>query len=125
MAWTIMSQRSVLSINAQVSTLTCLIRYIIVSERQSIPHFHHISSLKKYLTELNSWMTSFFLRHADHGGWSKWSNWTECSVTCGAGVASRERHCISPALAHGGSPCEGRDRDTKSCVTGEVCIGRC
>ncbi|XP_020632778.1 SCO-spondin-like, partial [Orbicella faveolata] len=60
-----------------------------------------------------------------NGGWSKWSNWTECSVTCGAGIMSRERHCDNPAPANGGSLCEGRHRDTKSCVTGEVCIGRC
>lgn len=57
-----------------------------------------------------------------NGGWSKWGNWTECSVTCGAGIMSRERHCDNPAPAYGGSPCGGRHRDTKSCVTGEVCI---
>ncbi|XP_078378395.1 SCO-spondin-like isoform X2 [Oculina patagonica] len=57
-----------------------------------------------------------------HGGWSKWSNWTECSVTCGAGVMSRERHCDNPAPAYSGRPCEGIQKDRKSCVTGEVCI---
>ena len=46
-------------------------------------------------------------------------------MTCGAGVMSRERHCDNPAPAYGGSPCEGRHKDRKSCVTGEVCIGRC
>ena len=46
-------------------------------------------------------------------------------MTCGAGVMSRERHCDNPAPAYGGSPCEGRHKDRKSCVTGEISIGRC
>ena len=45
-------------------------------------------------------------------------------MTCGAGVMSRQRHCNKPVPAHGGRPCEGNHKDRKSCVTGEVCIGR-
>ncbi|KAJ7389348.1 hypothetical protein OS493_032205 [Desmophyllum pertusum] len=56
-----------------------------------------------------------------HGGWSKWGNWTECSVTCGAGVMSRGRYCDNPVPAYGGRRCEGSNNDSKSCRTG-VCI---
>ncbi|KAJ7389347.1 hypothetical protein OS493_032204 [Desmophyllum pertusum] len=56
-----------------------------------------------------------------HGGWSKWGNWAECSVTCGAGVMSRERHCDNPVPAYGGRRCEGSNNDSKSCST-DVCI---
>ena len=41
-AHTTMSQRSVLSINAQVSTLQCCVRHIISSQSQIRRHFHLI-----------------------------------------------------------------------------------
>ncbi|GFS05101.1 SCO-spondin-like [Elysia marginata] len=34
-----------------------------------------------------------------------WSNWSDCSVTCGGGVANRSRDCNGPK--YGGKDCEG------------------
>ena len=63
--------------------------------------------------------------HTVDGGWSSWSSWTECNVTCGTGVVSRERKCDNPASASGGRPCQGHPRDVKPCNTTEICVGTC
>ncbi|KAI8492696.1 hypothetical protein Bbelb_297370 [Branchiostoma belcheri] len=54
-----------------------------------------------------------------HGGFSDWSDWTECSLTCGEGTTSRNRVCANPAPRHGGQMCEGPDREEKACQKSE------
>ncbi|XP_052759944.1 coadhesin-like [Mya arenaria] len=49
------------------------------------------------------------------GGWSTWSDWSGCSVTCGYGGRYRNRTCDSPAPLHGGRPCAGVDSDIDVC----------
>ncbi|XP_052760873.1 coadhesin-like [Mya arenaria] len=49
------------------------------------------------------------------GGWSTWSDWSGCSVTCGYGGRYRNRACDSPAPLHGGRPCAGVDSDIDVC----------
>ncbi|XP_031566332.1 uncharacterized protein LOC116301420 [Actinia tenebrosa] len=51
-----------------------------------------------------------------HGGWSEWSKWGECSVTCGGGRQSRTRTCTNPAPANGGRNCEGLSSETRICA---------
>uniref|UniRef100_A0A3B3CX71 Uncharacterized protein n=1 Tax=Oryzias melastigma TaxID=30732 RepID=A0A3B3CX71_ORYME len=41
------------------------------------------------------------------GGWSQWSNWTECTKSCGWGIKSRRRECDSPTPEGEGNYCEG------------------
>ncbi|EDO37329.1 predicted protein, partial [Nematostella vectensis] len=39
------------------------------------------------------------------GGYSKWSEFTECSVSCGGGVRTRVRTCTLPSPKYGGLNC--------------------
>ncbi|XP_048259787.1 sushi, von Willebrand factor type A, EGF and pentraxin domain-containing protein 1-like [Haliotis rufescens] len=50
-----------------------------------------------------------------NGGWSLWSDWGECSVTCGGGVMTRNRKCSSPSPDPDGKPCEGAETLSDNC----------
>ncbi|XP_041357904.1 uncharacterized protein LOC121374862 isoform X2 [Gigantopelta aegis] len=49
------------------------------------------------------------------GGWSSWSMWSECTVTCGKGKRSRFRMCDSPYPLHGGRFCSGQTVQWREC----------
>ena len=59
------------------------------------------------------------------GGYTLWSNWTECSSTCNEGVQYRERQCINPSPQHGGKDCLtiGPATDQRSCFIAK-CPGK-
>ncbi|CAN7994178.1 unnamed protein product, partial [Ixodes hexagonus] len=50
-----------------------------------------------------------------HGGWSPWSAWSQCTVSCGGGIRTRSRRCNSPKPALGGKACQGNDVQTDFC----------
>uniref|UniRef100_A0A3Q2UGA8 Thrombospondin-1 n=1 Tax=Fundulus heteroclitus TaxID=8078 RepID=A0A3Q2UGA8_FUNHE len=54
-------------------------------------------------------------RFKQDGGWSHWSPWSSCSVTCGEGVMTQIRLCNSPTPQMGGRDCQGEGRHTKIC----------
>uniref|UniRef100_A0A8C6PK97 Thrombospondin-1 n=1 Tax=Nothobranchius furzeri TaxID=105023 RepID=A0A8C6PK97_NOTFU len=54
-------------------------------------------------------------RFKQDGGWSHWSPWSSCSVTCGEGVMTQIRLCNSPTPQMGGRDCQGEGRHTKVC----------
>ena len=60
------------------------------------------------------------------GGYGSWSNWTQCSVTCGVGHRTRHRECDSPEPQFGGLNCVeaglGPENETVSCDMGS-CAG--
>ena len=57
-----------------------------------------------------------------HGGWSDWSEWTRCSVTCGGGIKNSTRLCDNPAPAYGGNNCTG-DKTKLELCNNEPCPG--
>lgn len=40
------------------------------------------------------------------GGYSQWTGWSECSASCGGGVALRTRKCDNPKPTRKGQNCE-------------------
>ncbi|XP_029317030.1 A disintegrin and metalloproteinase with thrombospondin motifs 18 [Cottoperca gobio] len=54
---------------------------------------------------------------AVHGQWSAWSQWSDCSRTCGGGVMYRERSCTTPRPQNNGKFCSGSSRLNQLCNT--------
>ncbi|XP_041956256.1 A disintegrin and metalloproteinase with thrombospondin motifs 13 isoform X4 [Alosa sapidissima] len=50
-----------------------------------------------------------------HGSWSRWSEFSPCSRTCGGGITFRKRQCNNPRPAFGGRECEGVDTEAELC----------
>ncbi|XP_056002334.1 multiple epidermal growth factor-like domains protein 11 [Ostrea edulis] len=53
------------------------------------------------------------------GGWSTWSDFGQCSETCGQGVQIKSRTCTKPIPRYGGQDCIGLANAFKSCQRGE------
>ncbi|XP_067949148.1 thrombospondin-1-like [Watersipora subatra] len=55
-----------------------------------------------------------------NGGYTHWSEWSACPVTCNLGVTERTRTCTNPTPAFGGHDCVGSSIESKHCFAG-VC----
>ena len=55
---------------------------------------------------------------AVNGGWSIWSEYSPCSVTCGSGTKVRMRTCTNPIPENNGAECTGVRVETQSCDMG-------
>ena len=49
------------------------------------------------------------------GGWSTWTQWTDCSTSCDNGTQTRKRECDNPTPAYGGRNCSGEKNETRGC----------
>ena len=58
---------------------------------------------------------------AINGGWTLWSKWSFCSVSCGTGYKLRSRTCTNPSPLYGGLQCKGSNNETMECDTGIHC----
>ena len=54
------------------------------------------------------------------GGWTDWTTWSECTVTCSGGEHSRSRECNNPVPQYGGNNCSGDSSEIEDCNT-ETC----
>ena len=57
----------------------------------------------------------FFFYFLVDGGFSDWSDFDKCSVSCGGGYQTSTRSCNNPAPAHGGKNCVGDTEKTQEC----------
>lgn len=57
------------------------------------------------------------------GGWGNWTQWSECSRSCGSGISIQSRVCDNPLPAHGGSFCIGKRTMYKTCNTDPCPVG--
>eukprot|EP00794_Sanderia_malayensis_P010768 gene10768-11921_t len=53
-----------------------------------------------------------------NGGWSIWSEYSPCSVTCGTGTKVRMRTCTNPVPENNGADCTGSRIETQNCDMG-------
>lgn len=51
------------------------------------------------------------------GGYSSWTNWGTCTVSCGGGTQVKTRRCDSPTPQYGGAQCVGASSETQNCNT--------
>ena len=57
------------------------------------------------------------------GGWSAWSDFSACSVSCGVGVKYSTRICNNPKTQHGGKDCVGDSQYRTQCDM-KLCKGK-
>ena len=59
----------------------------------------------------------------EDGGYTEWSEWSECSATCGGGSRTHSRTCTNPPVKNGGKTCEEQDlgpaEESEECNTQE------
>ncbi|XP_060576396.1 coadhesin-like [Ruditapes philippinarum] len=58
-----------------------------------------------------------------HGGWTQWSSWDACSVTCGVGIERRHHNCSNPIPDRNGLQCFGDTLDDRICLPGPCANG--
>uniref|UniRef100_A0A1A8A932 ADAM metallopeptidase with thrombospondin type 1 motif, 2 n=1 Tax=Nothobranchius furzeri TaxID=105023 RepID=A0A1A8A932_NOTFU len=63
------------------------------------------------------WLTPDIIKQ--DGNWGSWSEYGQCSRTCGGGVQFRTRSCDNPSPANGGRTCIGATQQFQMCNTNE------
>ncbi|XP_052814264.1 multimerin-1-like [Mya arenaria] len=69
-------------------------------------------------TDLNDFIQKYVSNTTD-GGWSDWSSWNTCPITCGVSMVTRSRSCDNPAPRVFGRQCLGNDQEWKTCQSME------
>nr|CDJ92000.1 Thrombospondin domain containing protein [Haemonchus contortus] len=55
------------------------------------------------------------------GGWSEWTEWSDCGDSCVNAHRSRTRYCSNPRPSQGGQPCFGSDFELQPCANEAKC----
>lgn len=67
-------------------------------------------------TNLDNWFQGKKKKYTfSDAGWSKWADWSSCSVTCGIGQRHRHRECVNPTPSVFSQYCEGAGKETELC----------
>ncbi|WAR31207.1 HMCN1-like protein, partial [Mya arenaria] len=104
------------STNARAPTLHRRMGYLAleVIVRQACCHSVWPSS-KRARRHVNSIKIQIQYEHKSNGAWSSWERWNVCSITCGGGTKSRQRHCNNPPPSPSGQYCDGSSEQTMIC----------
>ena len=72
---------------------------------------------------LSTWLgiRSSFIVFLVNGGFTEWTEWSVCTVTCGSGMIERTRECSNPKPANNGSDCFDLNLEVKECTMPEIC----
>ena len=70
---------------------------------------------KKHVSLTYSKHVAFFI--LVDGGWTDWTVWGACSLTCGTGSQDRTRTCTNPTPENGGAQCTGDASESQDCNT--------
>ena len=65
----------------------------------------------------------FIIGLISDGGWTAWTAWNRCDVSCGNGSETRVRSCTNPVPRNGGKHCSGSTVDARSCTEAPCPIG--
>ena len=127
--WFNMKQVSMIGNATLIITITLLAQILLVSFSESYSHCCYKKIFKRQFMFLIIFgvhiilNTLFFqyciFQNTVHGGFGTWSNWSECSTTCGQGEHKRIRFCDSPVPDNGGRECLGNSSDYTPCNKAE------
>ena len=71
-------------------------------------------TLEHYKTYIINSM--FYCRLASvNGGWGDWTEYGECSETCGEGTQTRTHECNNPTPQYEGNDCDGSPEESRTC----------
>ena len=98
-----------------LSAFSCARSYLWNLSSQAIYPFHSIL----HYNHVNSNSYAFLLVD---GGWSSWSSFSACTLSCGGGTKTRSRTCSNPFPQHGGRSCQGSRFERQPCNT-QPCPG--
>ena len=104
-----------LGIGTELAYRPCMVAKIVWEIPEKMTHAILIIvlvSIQSYIDLYDPLIIDFSQCLVD-GVWSKWGNWSECSVTCGGGIQDRSRTCTPPR--HNGQWCEGNNTDVRIC----------
>ena len=73
------------------------------------------SDCKHLGTSVDAQDCVLLLRCPIHGGFTKWTEWSKCTRSCGVGITNRTRSCSDPVPMHGGNDCSGTSIEIKVC----------
>ena len=71
--------------------------------------------MTNYIIQFVFIITYFCFPSDIDGQWGLWTEWGQCTRTCGGGEQYRYRHCNNPPPIGSGAECNGLARERRPC----------